>query len=75
MDVDSLSLLGPITVLKLKFEPRDYGRRIVAAGSGKQMLNHPLTTSGAEKFRADWESRPEFGEWLRNLTEQRAAAR
>jgi len=41
----------------------------------KQMLNHPLTTSGAEKFRADWESRPEFGEWLRALTEQRAAAR
>src|SRR5687767_8114194 len=41
----------------------------------KQMLDHPLTTSGAEKFRADWESRPEFGEWLRGLTEQRAAAR
>ncbi len=41
----------------------------------KQMLAHPLTTSGAEKFRADWETRPEFGEWLKNLTEQRAAAR
>ena len=41
----------------------------------KQMLDHPLTTSGAEKFRADWESRPEFGEWLRALTEQRAAPR
>ena len=41
----------------------------------KQMLDHPLTTSGAEKFRSDWESRPEFGEWLRGLTEQRAAAR
>ena len=41
----------------------------------RQMLDHPLTTSGAEKFRADWETRPEFGEWLKNLTEQRAAAR
>lgn len=41
----------------------------------KQMLEHPLTTSGAQKFREDWETRPEFGEWLRGLTEQRAAAR
>jgi transaldolase len=39
-----------------------------------QMLNHPLTDAGAEKFRADWESRPEFGEWLRGLTEKRLAA-
>jgi len=41
----------------------------------RQMLNHPLTTAGAERFRADWESRPEFGEWLRGLTEKRLAAR
>src|SRR3954451_13984918 len=40
----------------------------------QQMLNHPLTDAGAEKFRADWESRPEFGEWLRELTEKRLAA-
>jgi transaldolase len=40
----------------------------------KQMLDHPLTTAGAEKFRSDWESRPEFGEWLRDLTEKRLAA-
>lgn len=39
----------------------------------KQMLNHPLTDAGAEKFRADWETRPEFGEWLRALTEKRLA--
>jgi transaldolase len=32
-----------------------------------QMLDHPLTTSGIEKFRADWDSRPEFAEWLRGL--------
>ncbi len=40
----------------------------------RQMLNHPLTVAGAEKFRADWESRPEFGKWLRGLTEKRLAA-
>jgi transaldolase len=40
----------------------------------KQMLNHPLTDAGAERFRKDWESRPEFGEWLRGLTEKRLAA-
>jgi transaldolase len=41
----------------------------------RQMLNHPLTDAGAEKFRKDWESRPEFGEWLRDLTEKRLAAK
>jgi transaldolase len=40
----------------------------------RQMLDHPLTDAGAERFRKDWESRPEFGEWLRELTEKRAAA-
>jgi hypothetical protein len=39
------------------------------------MLDHPLTTAGAERFRKDWESRPEFGEWLRDLTEKRLAAK
>lgn len=37
----------------------------------RQMLDHPLTDAGAERFRADWESRPEFGEWLRALTAKR----
>jgi transaldolase len=39
-----------------------------------QMLDHPLTDAGAAKFRADWESRPEFGEWLSELTSRRLAA-
>jgi transaldolase len=39
----------------------------------RQMLDHPLTTAGAERFRQDWESRPEFGEWLAALVTQRAA--
>src|SRR5919108_703611 len=40
----------------------------------RQMLDHPLTSAGAERFRKDWESRPEFGEWLRELVSKRAAA-
>jgi transaldolase len=37
----------------------------------RQMLNHPLTDAGAERFRKDWESRPEFAQWLRELTGRR----
>ncbi len=33
----------------------------------KQMLEHPLTTSGIATFEKDWQSRPEFGEWLAKL--------
>lgn len=40
----------------------------------RQMLGHPLTESGAAQFRTDWESRPEFGEWLAELTAKRLAA-
>jgi transaldolase len=39
----------------------------------RQMLDHPLTTAGAEKFRQDWESRPEFAEWLGGLVAARKA--
>jgi len=39
-----------------------------------QMLNHPLTDAGAERFRQDWQSRPEFGEWLHAPTEKRLQA-
>ena len=38
----------------------------------RQMLDHPLTAAGIEKFTADWQSRPEFAEWLKGLTEARA---
>jgi len=40
----------------------------------RQMLDHPLTEAGAEQFKADWESRPEFGDWLKGLVEQRLQA-
>jgi transaldolase len=38
----------------------------------RQMLEHPLTSAGIEKFTADWQSRPEFAEWLRGLVEDGA---
>jgi transaldolase len=30
----------------------------------RQMLDHPLTTAGIAQFTKDWQTRPEFGEWL-----------
>jgi transaldolase len=39
----------------------------------RQMLDHPLTESGRERFKADWQSRPEFGEWLRELVSKQPA--
>ena len=40
----------------------------------KAMLAHPLTETGITRFADDWKSRPEFGEWLRGLVDQGAAA-
>jgi transaldolase len=39
-----------------------------------QMLDHPLTESGRERFKSDWQSRPEFGEWLRDLVSSQPAS-
>jgi transaldolase len=39
-----------------------------------QMLDHPLTTAGIDRFASDWRERPEFGEWLNGLVESRHAA-
>lgn len=41
----------------------------------KAMLAHPLTAAGIERFADDWKSRPEFGEWLRGLVDESAAAK
>ena len=40
----------------------------------KAMLAHPLTESGIARFTDDWQSRPEFGEWLKGLVEESTAA-
>ena len=36
LDINDLSVLGPITVFKLKWKPRDFGRKIVA-----ELWNYP----------------------------------
>jgi transaldolase len=33
----------------------------------RQMLVHPLTTAGIERFEADWRARPELADWLDGL--------
>jgi transaldolase len=40
----------------------------------RQSLEHPLTSAGIERFFADWQTKPEFGEWLRGLVEGRKVA-
>jgi transaldolase len=39
-----------------------------------QMLEHPLTEKGRALFKSDWESRPEFVEWLKALVEKQPAS-
>lgn len=41
----------------------------------RQMLDHPLTTTGIDRFTADWQSRPEFAQWLGALVDGTAVAR
>jgi transaldolase len=40
----------------------------------RQMLGHPLTAAGIERFNADWRSRPELGQWLERLVAEATAA-
>jgi transaldolase len=39
----------------------------------KAMLEHPLTAAGIERFEKDWQSKPEFADWLRGLVQGHAA--
>jgi transaldolase len=41
----------------------------------RQMLEHPLTEAGIERFEADWHSRPELGQWLDGLVAVTAGPR
>jgi transaldolase len=41
----------------------------------RQMLGHPLTAAGIERFDADWRSRPELAEWLDGLLARSAGPR
>ena len=40
----------------------------------RQMLQHPLTEKGRDLFKSDWQSRPEFVEWLKGLVARQPAS-
>jgi hypothetical protein len=59
--LDDLSVLGPITVLKLKFSPEGYGRRLVAElwfyPDGSRILELSTKCAPAEGFQVAAETR------------------
>ena len=54
LDLDQLAVLGPVTVLKLKFEPEGYGRKLVAElwlyPDGSRILELSTKCKPAEAF-------------------------
>jgi hypothetical protein len=61
IELDDLSILGPITILKLKFRPKDLGRRMVAElwqyPDGSQILELSTKCTPGEGFQVAAESR------------------
>ena len=61
IELDDLSVLGPITILKLKFRPKNLGRRMVAElwhyPDGSQILELSTKCAPAEAFQVAAESR------------------
>src|SRR5918992_406771 len=53
-----------ITAARLGCEVATVPAKVLSA-----MLDHPPTEKGIAKFASDWETRPEFGDWLRGLVE------
>jgi hypothetical protein len=64
--LDDLSILGPITVLKLKFSPTGYGRRLVAElwlyPDGERILELSTKCAPGEGFQVASETRAFFAE-------------
>jgi hypothetical protein len=61
VEMDDLSVLGPITVLKLKFSPEGYGRRLVAElwlyPDGSRILELSTKCAPTEGFQVAAETR------------------
>ena len=61
VQLDGLAILGPITVLKLKFTPTDFGRRLVAElwayPDGSRVLELSTKCAPAEAFTAAAETK------------------
>ena len=66
VDLESLSVLGPILVLKLKFEPEEFDRRLVVElwlyPDGSRVLELSTKCDPAEAFQAAAESRAYLSE-------------
>jgi hypothetical protein len=64
-DLDALSILGPITILKLKFTPKDFGRRMVAElwfyPDGSQILELSTKCLPGEVFEVAAEAKAFLG--------------
>ena len=71
-DLDELSVLGPINVLKLKFSPKGYDRRLVAElwlyPDGSRILELSTKCSPAEAFQVAAETRAFLSERGVNLS-------
>jgi hypothetical protein len=61
LELDGLEMLGPVTVLKLKFKPADYGRRLVAElwnyPDGSRILELSTKCAPADTFTVAAEAR------------------
>ena len=72
VDLDGLSTLGPITVLKLKMAPGDFGRRLVAElwlyPDGSRILELSTKCAPTEAFQVAAESRAFLEEKGLNLS-------
>lgn len=71
LDLDQLSVLGPVTVLKLKYEPGGYGRKLVAElwfyPDGSRILELSTKCKPAEAFDVAARTRVYLGERGVNL--------
>jgi hypothetical protein len=61
LTVNDLGTLGPITILKLKFNPSDYGRKLVAElwlyPDGSRILELSTKSAPTEAFQGAAETR------------------
>jgi hypothetical protein len=72
LDLDQLSVLGPVTVLKLKYEPEGYGRKLVAElwfyPDGSRILELSTKCKPAEAFDVAARTRVYLGQRGVNLS-------
>ena len=72
IELDDLSILGPMNVLKLKFSPKGFGRRLVAElwlyPDGSRILELSTKCRPAEAFQVAAEAKAFLGERGVDLT-------